>query len=76
MDYMTSFKKRSPSNARNGYSKKKLRTTIGETEIAVPRDRDSSYNTMLVKKRESLKSVFLALRESTKNRRCPLEIGS
>lgn len=41
------------SNSRNGYSKKKLKTTLGETEIQVPRDRDGSFNPMLVKKRES-----------------------
>ena len=41
------------SNTRNGYSKKKLKTTLGETEINVPRDRESTFNPMLVKKRES-----------------------
>jgi len=40
-------------NLRNGYTKKKLKTTLGETEIQVPRDRDSSFNPMIVKKRES-----------------------
>ena len=40
-------------NVRNGYSKKKLRTTLGETEIQVPRDRKGSFTPMLVKKRES-----------------------
>jgi len=44
---------RSGSNSRNGYSKKKIRTTLGESEISVPRDRESSFNPMLVKKREN-----------------------
>ena len=40
-------------NQRNGYTKKKLKTTLGETEIQVLRDRDSSFSPMIVKKRES-----------------------
>lgn len=52
LDY-EKHEKRSCSNSRNGYSKKKLKTTLGETEISVPRDRESSFNPMLVKKRES-----------------------
>lgn len=40
-------------NARNGYSKKKIRTTLGESEISVPRDRDGSFNPMIVKKRQN-----------------------
>lgn len=42
------------SNARNGYGKKKIRTSYGESEIKVPRDRDASFNPMLVPKRESM----------------------
>jgi Transposase and inactivated derivatives len=41
-------------NARNGYGKKKIRTSYGETEIKVPRDRDASFNPMIVPKRESM----------------------
>ena len=52
LDY-DKHKKSKSSNQRNGYSKKKLETTLGETEIAVPRDRESSFNPMIVKKRES-----------------------
>ena len=40
-------------NARNGYSKKKVRTTLREFEISVPRDRDGSFNSMIVKKRQN-----------------------
>lgn len=40
-------------NVRNGYSKKKIRTTLGESEISVPRDRDGSFNPMIVKKRQN-----------------------
>lgn len=41
-------------NARNGYGKKKIRTSYGESEIKVPRDRDASFNPMIVPKRESM----------------------
>lgn len=41
-------------NARNGTSKKKIKTSLGESEINVPRDRDASYNPMLIPKRKSM----------------------
>lgn len=42
------------SNARNGYEKKKIRTSYGDSEIRVPRDRDASFNPMIVPKRENM----------------------
>lgn len=42
------------TNARNGYGKKKIKTSYGESEIRVPRDRDASFNPMIVPKRESM----------------------
>lgn len=41
-------------NARNGYGKKKIKTSYGESEIKVPRDRDASFNPMIVPKRENM----------------------
>lgn len=41
-------------NYRNGHSSKKVKTSLGETEISVPRDRDSSFNPMLIPKRKSI----------------------
>lgn len=41
-------------NARNGYSEKKVRTTLGESSIHVPRDRDASFNPMIVPKRGNM----------------------
>lgn len=41
-------------NSRNGYGKKSIKTGYGEMEIQVPRDRDASFNPMLVPKRESM----------------------
>lgn len=42
------------SNSRNGYSTKRVRTSFGESEIAVPRDRDASFNPMIVPKRKNM----------------------
>lgn len=52
LDY-DKHKKSKATNLRNGYTKKKLKSVLGETEIQVPRDRDSSFNPLIVKKRES-----------------------
>lgn len=41
-------------NARNGHGKKKLRSKYGEMEIQVPRDRNSSFEPVLVPKRRSI----------------------
>jgi len=46
--------KTNSSNTRNGISKKKVRTSFGESEIQVPRDREASFNPMLVPKRKSM----------------------
>ena len=39
-------------NRRNGYGKKTLKTTQGEIEIEVPRDRDGSFEPTIVPKRQ------------------------
>ena len=39
-------------NRRNGYGKKTLKTTQGEVEIEVPRDRDGSFEPLIVPKRQ------------------------
>ncbi|MEJ8591622.1 IS256 family transposase, partial [Riemerella anatipestifer] len=53
------------SNSRNGYSSKKIKTTLGETTIKVPRDRDASFNPMLVPKRtnmvDGIENVIISL---------------
>ncbi len=41
-------------NARNGFSEKKVRTSMGESNIQVPRDRDASFNPMIVPKRGNM----------------------
>ena len=41
-------------NARNGFSNKKIKTSFGESEIQVPRDRDASFNPIIVPKRQNM----------------------
>lgn len=41
-------------NSRNGHTTKTIKTDHGSHEIRVPRDRDSSYAPMLVRKRQSM----------------------
>lgn len=41
-------------NARNGHSTKKIRTSFGEDEIMVPRDREASFNPVVVPKRKNM----------------------
>lgn len=42
------------SNARNGYGNKKIKTDFGETRIDVPRDREGSFEPVIVPKRKSM----------------------
>src|SRR5690606_39598071 len=42
------------ANTRNGYSGKTVKTSFGESQIQVPRDRDASFNPMLIPKRQSM----------------------
>ncbi len=44
---------RGSGNSRNGSGKKTLRTSRGEVEVDVPRDRDSSFEPRIVKKRQT-----------------------
>jgi putative transposase len=53
LDY-DKHQKRKGDNTRNGYSSKQIKTSLGESEINVPRDRDASFNPMLVPKRKSM----------------------
>ena len=48
-------------NSRNGYRKKKVRTSLGETQIEVPRDRDAIFNPMIVPKRGNMVMVSRTL---------------
>ena len=46
------------TNSRNGYTKKRLLGSHGEIEISTPRDRDGSFEPMLVKKGQSRLTQF------------------
>ena len=41
-------------NKRNGHTKKRVRSDTGELEISTPRDRDSSFEPVLVSKHQTL----------------------
>jgi transposase-like protein len=57
LDAHLDYEKHQPvkdSNTRNGYLTKKIKTSMGESSIKVPRDRDASFNPMLVPKRSNM----------------------
>lgn len=43
---------KSTDNRRNGYTSKKIKTSTGEADIKIPRDRDSGFEPKLVPKRQ------------------------
>lgn len=45
---------KSKDTNRNGYGTKTIKTSLGESEIQVPRDREASFNPMLIPKRKSM----------------------
>jgi len=52
-------------NYRNGHTTKTIKTSFGETEIIVPRDRDATFNPMIIPKRknivEGIENVILSI---------------
>ena len=42
------------SNSRNGYNEKTIKSKYGQFDVSIPRDRESSFEPQLVKKREVL----------------------
>lgn len=68
LDAHLDYEKHQPSdssNSRNGYISKKVKTSLGETSIKVPRDREASFNPMLVPKRanmvDGIENVIISL---------------
>jgi transposase-like protein len=57
--------KTTSSNSRNGYSNKKLKNSFGEASINVPRDREGSFEPVLVPKRkgmaEGIENVIISM---------------
>jgi len=47
------YRNKETENSRNGYSKKTLKSSLGEMEIKVPRDRDGEFEPQIVKKHQT-----------------------
>ena len=47
------YRNKETENSRNGHSRKTMKTSAGEVEIAVPRDRNGEFEPRLVKKNET-----------------------
>jgi len=47
------YRNKETDNSRNGYSEKRVRSSFGEMELAVPRDRKSEFEPQLVKKHQT-----------------------
>ena len=62
---MIKTRKSTSTNTRNGYSNKKLKNSFGEASINVPRDRDGSFDPVLVPKRkgmaEGIENVIISM---------------
>ena len=64
LDYEKHQRKKG-DNSRNGHSKKEVRTSFGESEIHVPKDRDAYFNPIIVPKRgnmvDGIENVIVSL---------------
>ena len=47
------YKNKTGSNSRNGHSRKTMKTSFGDIELAVPRDRNSEFEPQIVKKQQT-----------------------
>src|SRR2546427_12951133 len=61
MDEHLGYKKyeakgRNSGNSRNGHSQKLLKTSIGEAEIDIPRDRNAEFSLAVIPKHASIQS--------------------
>ena len=68
MDAHLGYEKHGPSdghNSRNGHTDKTIKTSYGESEIKVPRDRNASFSPLVLPKRKSmadgLESIIISL---------------
>ena len=46
------YKNKQTENSRNGHYKKTVESSLGDVELAVPRDRNSDYEPQVVKKHQ------------------------
>ena len=47
------YKNKETDNSRNGHSSKTLRTSFGDVEVSIPRDRKGEYEPQLLKKNQT-----------------------
>ena len=47
------YKNKETSNSRNGHSSKTLKTSMGDVEVAVPRDRNGEFDPQILKKNQT-----------------------
>lgn len=47
------YKNKDTDNSRNGYSQKTLRTSFGDVEVSVPRDRNGEFEPQILKKNQT-----------------------
>ena len=47
------YKHKETENSRNGHSSKKLRTSYGEVDVSIPRDRKGEFEPQLLKKNQT-----------------------
>ncbi len=47
------YRNKDTDNARNGYSKKNIKTSYGELEVKIPRDRQGEFDPQLIKKQQN-----------------------
>jgi transposase-like protein len=47
------YRNKETDNSRNGHSRKKLKTSYGEVDLEVPRDRKGEFEPVLIKKQQT-----------------------
>ncbi len=60
MDYHLNEEEREMGNRRNGHMSKQVQTSMGEITINTPRDRDSTFEPQIIRKREKILADSLA----------------
>ena len=50
------YKNKATDNSRNGHSSKRLRTSFGEADVSVPRDRKGEFEPQVLKKDQNVRS--------------------
>lgn len=53
------YRNKETDNSRNGYSEKTLKSSLGNIEIAVPRDRKGKFEPQMVKKNKKASAATL-----------------